>query len=87
MRWRRPATIVNERLILSSERMFYEDYGRRCSIENKILAVILKGLAPRRTDWWLAASREVTLTLNPVVACKTKVSAPLEIMIRHDPLY
>jgi hypothetical protein len=44
MRWRGPAAIVNDRTILSSERMIYKEYDRRCSFEKKILAVILKGL-------------------------------------------
>jgi hypothetical protein len=35
MRWRGPAAIVNDRLILSSERMLYKDYDRKCSIEKK----------------------------------------------------
>jgi hypothetical protein len=34
MRWRRSATIVNDRLILSSERRLHKEYDRRCSIEN-----------------------------------------------------
>jgi hypothetical protein len=43
MRWRGTAEIVNDRPIESSERILYEDYDRRCSIEKKkILAVILK---------------------------------------------
>jgi hypothetical protein len=44
MRWRGPAAIVNDKLILSSERMLHKDYDRRCSIEKIILAVSLKGL-------------------------------------------
>jgi hypothetical protein len=47
MRWRRPAAIVNDRLILSSERMLYKDYDRRCSIEEKNLAMSLKGLGAK----------------------------------------
>jgi hypothetical protein len=50
MRRRGPAAIVNDRPILSSERMLYEDYDRRCSIEKTILAVSLKGLGAK-TDW------------------------------------
>jgi hypothetical protein len=34
MRWRGPAVIVNDRSILSSERMLHKDYDRKCSIEN-----------------------------------------------------
>jgi hypothetical protein len=47
MRWRGPAANVNDRPILSSERMFYKDYDRRCSIEKNILAVSLKGLGAK----------------------------------------
>jgi hypothetical protein len=36
MRWRGTAAIVNDRPILSSERMLYKDYDLRCSIEKKI---------------------------------------------------
>jgi hypothetical protein len=35
LRWRGPAALVNDRFILWSERMFYKDYDRRCSIEEK----------------------------------------------------
>jgi hypothetical protein len=47
MHWRGTAAIVNDRPILSSERILYKDYDRRCSIEKKILAVILKGLGAK----------------------------------------
>jgi hypothetical protein len=47
MRWREPAAIVNDIPILSSERMLYKDYDRRCSIEKKILALSLKGLGAK----------------------------------------
>jgi hypothetical protein len=47
MRWRGPAAIVNDRPILSSERILYKDYDRRCSIEKKILAVSLKELGAK----------------------------------------
>jgi hypothetical protein len=44
----RASSNFNDRPILSSERMFYEDYGRRCSFEEKkILAVGLKGIGPK----------------------------------------
>jgi hypothetical protein len=33
MRGRGPAVIVNDRSILSSERMLYEDYNHRCSFD------------------------------------------------------
>jgi hypothetical protein len=44
MRWRGPAATVNDRSILSSERIVHKDYDGRCSIETKFLAVSLKGL-------------------------------------------
>jgi hypothetical protein len=47
MRWRGPATVVNDRSILSSERMLYKNYDRRCSVEKKILALSLKGLGAK----------------------------------------
>jgi hypothetical protein len=46
MRWRGPAAIVNERLILSSERMLQKYYDRKGSVE-KIMVVGLKGLAAK----------------------------------------
>jgi hypothetical protein len=51
MRWRGPATILNDRSILSSERMLYKDYNRRCSIEKKFWPWVSRGSAPRRTVW------------------------------------
>jgi hypothetical protein len=47
MHWRGPAAIVNNKPILSSERMLPKDYERIFSIEKKILAVILKGLGAK----------------------------------------
>jgi hypothetical protein len=47
MRWRGPAAIVNDRPILSSERMLYKDYDLRCSFEKKIMAVSLKELVAK----------------------------------------
>jgi hypothetical protein len=47
LRWRGPAAILNDRPVLSSQRMLYKDYDRRCSIEKKILAVSLKGLGAK----------------------------------------
>jgi hypothetical protein len=35
LRWQGPAVIVNDRPILSSERMLYKDYDRKCSVEKK----------------------------------------------------
>jgi hypothetical protein len=46
MHWRGPAVIVNDWPILSSERMFYKDYDRKCLVE-KILVVDLTGLVPK----------------------------------------
>jgi hypothetical protein len=57
MRWRGPAAIVNDRSILSSERMLYKDYDRRCPIEKKkILTVSLKGLGAKTNR--LAVNRQ-----------------------------
>jgi hypothetical protein len=47
MRWREPAAIVNDRPILSSERMLHNDYDRKCSIEKNNLAVNLRGLGAK----------------------------------------
>jgi hypothetical protein len=47
MGWRGPAAIANDRPIVSSEKMLFKDYDRRCSIEKKILAVSLKGLGAK----------------------------------------
>jgi hypothetical protein len=33
--WRGPAAIVNDRPIISSERMLHKDYDCKCSFENK----------------------------------------------------
>jgi hypothetical protein len=47
MRWRGPAAIVNDRPILARERMLYKNYDSRRSIEEKNLAVGLKGLGTK----------------------------------------
>jgi hypothetical protein len=60
MRWWGLAAIVNDRPILSSERMLYKDHDRKCSIEKK---KFLPGVT-RRTDWRQSASRKVTLALS-----------------------
>jgi hypothetical protein len=45
LRWRGPAATVNDRPILSSERILRKDYDSKCLVENKrILVVILKWL-------------------------------------------
>jgi hypothetical protein len=44
--------------------MLLKDYDRKCSVEKEMLAVSLKGLAPRPTDWGQTVSRKVTLTLT-----------------------
>jgi hypothetical protein len=45
MRWRAPAAIANDKTILSSERMLYKHYDRKCSTEEKKnVSVSLKGL-------------------------------------------
>jgi hypothetical protein len=52
MRWRGLAAFENDRPILSPERILYKDYDHRCSFEKKIiLAVSLKGLGAKTTDW------------------------------------
>jgi hypothetical protein len=56
MRWRGPATIVNDKLIISSERALYKGYGRRYLIGKKNLAVNLKGLGAKTN--WLAVNRQ-----------------------------
>jgi hypothetical protein len=43
----RARAIVNDRPLLSSERMLHKDYDRKGSVENKILAVSLKGLGAK----------------------------------------
>jgi hypothetical protein len=47
MCWRGPATIVNDRPILSSERTLPKGYDIKFSIEKKILAMSLKGLGAK----------------------------------------
>jgi hypothetical protein len=49
LRWREPTAIVNDRPILSSERMLHKDYNGKCSVE-KVL-VVSRILSPRKTDW------------------------------------
>jgi hypothetical protein len=49
MRWRGLAAIVNDRPILSSGRMLYMDYDRRCSIEKTIWPWVSKSSTPRRS--------------------------------------
>jgi hypothetical protein len=43
----RPASIVNDRATLLSERMLHKDYNGKCSVEKQILFVGLKGLVPK----------------------------------------
>jgi hypothetical protein len=43
------AAIVNDRSILSSERMLHKGYDRKCSVEKEILVVSLKGLGAKMT--------------------------------------
>jgi hypothetical protein len=41
-------TIVNERPVLSSDRMLHKDYDLKCSVEEKRLKVVsLKGLVDK----------------------------------------
>jgi hypothetical protein len=46
MRWRGPTAIVNDRFILSSERMLHKNYNRKYLVE-KMLVVILKRLVTK----------------------------------------
>jgi hypothetical protein len=57
MRWRGTAVTVNNRHILSSERMLCKNYDCVCSFEEKkILAVCLEGLGAKTK--WLAVYRQ-----------------------------
>jgi hypothetical protein len=47
VRWGGPAAIVNERPILSTERMLHKDDNHKSTVE-KILAVGLKGLVAKK---------------------------------------
>jgi hypothetical protein len=60
----------NDRPNLSSERMLYKDYDRRCSIEKKILAVSLKASNSDSVclSWWDVFS--------PVMCCAACLVAP-----------
>jgi hypothetical protein len=49
--WRGPGTVVNDRPVLSSERMLHKDYNRKCWV-----GVSLKGLGAKRN--WLAVNRQ-----------------------------
>jgi hypothetical protein len=65
MRWQWPAAIVNDRPILSPERVLYKNYDCRCSTEKeKFSPWVSRGSAPRQTDWRYTASCKVTLTLT-----------------------
>jgi hypothetical protein len=50
LRLRGPATIVNDRPILSSERMLHKDYDHKCSVGKKKMTGHLKGLVTK-TNW------------------------------------
>jgi hypothetical protein len=54
LRWRGPASIVNGRPILSSERMLYKGCNGKCSVGQ--LVVILKGCVPKMN--WLGGNRQ-----------------------------
>jgi hypothetical protein len=47
MRWREAAAIINDRPILTPERMLHKDYDHKCSVGKKILVVTLKGLVAK----------------------------------------
>jgi hypothetical protein len=60
LRWRGSAAIVNDRPILSSERMLKNDYNRKCSVEKKIMGASLMGLVAKTN--WLAVNRQFKVT-------------------------
>jgi hypothetical protein len=52
MLWRGPTAIINDKPILSSERMLHKDDDRKCSFgKNKCWPWVSRGLEPRRTGW------------------------------------
>jgi hypothetical protein len=53
----KPAVIVNEKPILTSEMMLHKDCNRKCSEEIKLLVVSLKGLVVKTN--WLAVNRRL----------------------------
>jgi hypothetical protein len=59
MHWQQPAAIVNDRPILSSERMLYKDYDRKCSIEKKNVGRESQGA--RRQDELIGGKVALTL--------------------------
>jgi hypothetical protein len=56
LRWRGPAAVLNERLILLSEKMLHEDYDRKCSVERKIAGHDSQGLVAKTSS--LAVNRQ-----------------------------
>jgi hypothetical protein len=49
LRWRGPASVVNNRPILSSERMLHKEYDHKGSVETKkSLVMRLKGLGAKK---------------------------------------
>jgi hypothetical protein len=56
LRWRGPAPIVNDRPVLSSERMLNKGYDRKFSVGKKLLVVSFKGLVAKTS--WLAVNRQ-----------------------------
>jgi hypothetical protein len=54
--WRGPAGVVNDQPILSLERMLRKDNSRGVQLENKYLAVSLKGLGVKTI--WFAVNRQ-----------------------------
>jgi hypothetical protein len=51
LRWRGLAAIVNDRPILSSERMLHKHYGRSVQLKKNAVHGSQGDLTPRRTDW------------------------------------
>jgi hypothetical protein len=56
LRWRGPAAIVNDRPVLSWERMLHKDNDRKGSVAKKSLVVTVKGLGAKTN--WLAINRQ-----------------------------
>jgi hypothetical protein len=63
LRWRVAGAIINDRPILSSDRMLHKDYDSKCSVENILLVVSLKGLVTKTNRLAVNASHKVTPTL------------------------
>jgi hypothetical protein len=54
---------INDKPILSSERLLHKDYNSKGSGAKKIWSWISRGMEPRRTDWRLTSSHKVIVTV------------------------